>query len=74
MGRYLGGESMSKQERMLSDFAKGRRDFILSGLRRFGEKSTNPFSGITYGEKLRAFNDYHPDFKIEEREWTRRNS
>lgn len=56
---------MNEQEKILSEFARGRRDFIVDGLRRFGANSANPFSGCTYGEMATAFNDFHPNFKIE---------
>lgn len=59
---------MSKQEETLGAFAQSRRDFIVDGLKRFGEHEVNPFSGSTYGDMLRVFNDFHPDFKIELKE------
>lgn len=55
----------NEQERILREFSQGRRDFIVDGLERFGEKGTNPFSGKTYGEMARTFNDFHPNFEIE---------
>ena len=56
---------------MWTDFSSDRRSFVLDGLTRFGEKSSEPSSGRTYGEMLRAFNDLHPSHKIEDGEWQR---
>jgi len=52
-------------EKRLTEFAQQRKAFIVDGLRRFGEKGVNPYSGESYGEQARAFNDIHPEYKID---------
>lgn len=54
---------------MYTDFSRDRRSFVVDGLSRLGDKSSEPSSGRTYGEMLRAFNDFHPSHKIEDAEW-----